>query len=70
MLFRSTEAETCGPVVHDTEGMVFVAVQHPGEDGSFAEQHSYFPDYVPAGVTPPKGAWRGPRPSVIQVWRG
>jgi len=65
-----TEAETCGPVVHDTEGMVFVAVQHPGEDGSFAEQHSFFPDYVPAGVTPPKGAWRGPRPSVIQVFRG
>ena len=27
------EAETCGPVIHDQEGLVFVAVQHPGEDG-------------------------------------
>ena len=28
------EAETCGPVIHDREGLVFVAVQHPGENGS------------------------------------
>ena len=44
-----TEAETCGPVVRDEDGMVFVAVQHPGEDGSWAAQHSFFPDYVAAG---------------------
>ena len=29
-------AETCGPVIHDRDGSVFVAVQHPGEDGSWA----------------------------------
>ena len=28
------EAETCGPVIHDRDGLVFVAVQHPGENGS------------------------------------
>ena len=63
------DAETCGPVVHDTDDSVFVAVQHPGEDGSWAEQRSYFPDFVPAGHRPGKGAWRGPRPTVVQVTR-
>jgi len=63
------DAETCGPVVHDTDDSVFVAVQHPGEDGSWAEQRSYFPDFVPAGHRPRKGAWRGPRPTVVQVTR-
>jgi hypothetical protein len=43
-------------------------VQHPGEDGSWDERLSYFPDYVPAGAEPAAGAW-GPRPSVIQVTR-
>ena len=61
------EAETCGPVIHDQDGSVFVAVQHPGEDGTWAEQHSYFPDYVSAGERPRRGEWRGPRPSVVQV---
>jgi secreted PhoX family phosphatase len=61
------EAETCGPVIHDRDGSVFVAVQHPGEDGTWEEQHSHFPDYVPAGERPRRGEWRGPRPSVIQV---
>lgn len=63
------EAETCGPVVRDDEGTVFVAVQHPGEDGTFADQHSFFPDYLAQGATPAPGQWRGPRPSVVQVWR-
>jgi secreted PhoX family phosphatase len=61
------EAETCGPVIHDRDGSVFVAVQHPGEDGTWEEQHSFFPDYVAAGERPRRGEWRGPRPSVIQV---
>jgi uncharacterized protein len=56
-------------VVHDKDGSVFVAVQHPGEDGTWAEQHSYFPDYVKAGKKPAKGDWRGPRPAVVQVTR-
>jgi len=63
------DAETCGPVIHDDERTVFVAVQHPGEEGTFAEQHSYFPDYVPAGATPKPGQVRAPRPSVVQVFR-
>ena len=63
------QAETCGPVIDDRDGSVFVAVQHPGEEGSWDEQLSYFPDYVPARVRPRPGAWRGPRSSVIQVTR-
>jgi secreted PhoX family phosphatase len=63
------EAETCGPIIHDEERTVFVAVQHPGEEGSFADQHSYFPDYVEAGTTPERGQARAPRPSVVQVFR-
>ncbi|MFF2390646.1 PhoX family protein [Agromyces sp. NPDC058104] len=60
------EAETCGPVIRAEEGVVFVAVQHPGEEGSFAAPTSLFPDY---GSTAP-GAFAAPRPSVVQVWRG
>lgn len=60
------EAETCGPVIHDREGLVFVAVQHPGENGSVAAQTSFFPDYV--GVNG-GGDAAAPRPSVVQVWR-
>lgn len=62
------DAETCGPVVHDEEGSVFVAVQHPGEDGSWDAQRSYFPDYIEPG-TLSRGKWGGPRPSVVQVTR-
>lgn len=62
------ESETCGPVIHERDEMVYVAVQHPGEDGTWAAQHSYFPDYVaPGSLT--RGAWGGPRPSVVQVWK-
>ena len=63
------DAETCGPVIHDRDGLVFVAVQHPGEDGTYADQTSFFPDYVPADTPPAPGAWRGPRPAVVQVFR-
>ena len=63
------DAETCGPIIHDEERTVFVAVQHPGEDGSFEAQLSLFPDYVPAGSTPAAGHVRAPRPSVVQVFR-
>ncbi|MGO4186283.1 PhoX family protein [Pseudarthrobacter sp. TAF60_1] len=64
------EAETCGPIVHDEERTVFVSVQHPGEEGSFAAQRSFFPDYVAEGATPARGQVRAPRPSVIQVFAG
>jgi uncharacterized protein len=64
-----TEAETCGPVIDEAEGMVYVSVQHPGEDGSWDAQHSAFPDYVPSGSPARRGEFAGPRPSVVQVWR-
>ncbi|KGJ72402.1 phosphatase [Cryobacterium roopkundense] len=63
------ESETCGPVIRAEESMVYVAVQHPGEGGSWDAQTSRFPDYVPAGTTPAEGAWAGPRPAVAQVWK-
>jgi secreted PhoX family phosphatase len=63
------DAETCGPIVHDTERSVFVSVQHPGEEGTFEAPHSYFPDYVAAGATPRPGQVRAPRPAVVQVFR-
>lgn len=51
------EAETCGPIVRDEDYSAFVSVQHPGEDGSFSDQHSFFPEYNGTG----------PRPTVVQV---
>jgi secreted PhoX family phosphatase len=62
-------AETCGPVIRDREDSVFVAVQHPGEDGSWDAPQSRFPDFVPAGATAGAGEFAGPRPSVVQVTR-
>ncbi|HET6967720.1 MAG TPA: alkaline phosphatase PhoX, partial [Ornithinibacter sp.] len=62
------DAETCGPVIDSQDDMVYVAVQHPGEDGTWAAPRSYFPDYLPQG-TLQDGGWGGPRPSVIQVFR-
>jgi secreted PhoX family phosphatase len=61
------DAETCGPVIHDEEGLVFVSVQHPGEEGTFASPTSLFPDYGSAG---PGDVPNAPRPSVVQVYRG
>ncbi|MFD6177602.1 MULTISPECIES: PhoX family protein [unclassified Isoptericola] len=63
------EAETCGPVVDSRDQMVYVNVQHPGENGSTDDQHSFFPDYLAEGEKVPAGAWRGPRPSTIQVYK-
>jgi secreted PhoX family phosphatase len=62
-------AETCGPVIHDREGSVFVAVQHPGEEGSWASPQSRFPDFVAPGATAPPDDFAGPRPTVVQVTR-
>lgn len=61
-------AETCGPVIHDDESMVYVAVQHPGEDGTYGAHTSFFPDYVAAGTAPKRGQVRAPRPSVVQIF--
>jgi secreted PhoX family phosphatase len=47
-----------------------VAVQHPGEDGTWAAPQSRFPDFVPAGATAGAGEFSGPRPTVVQVTRG
>ena len=64
------DAETCGPVIHDKDGSVFVAVQHPGEDGSWVAQRSRFPDYVSSTGTAAPGDFAGPRPTVVQVTQG
>ncbi|MFC7432574.1 MULTISPECIES: PhoX family protein [unclassified Agrococcus] len=61
------ESETCGPVIHDDEWHVFVAVQHPGEDGLFETPSSLWPDYAPAGASGVEGVFHGARPSVVQV---
>lgn len=53
------DAETCGPIVRDQEKTVFVAVQHPGEEGTWEEPNSYFPDYDNTL----------PRPTVVQVYK-
>ncbi len=60
------DAETCGPVIHDKEGLVFVAVQHPGEDGTFEAPNSLFPDY---GSSAPGDVSNAPRPAVVQSYR-
>ena len=61
-------AETCGPVIHDKDGSVFVSVQHPGEGGSYDKPLSFFPDYVTAPGKAKRGEVYGPRPSVVQVY--
>ena len=63
------EAEVCGPLVHDEYDSAFVAVQHPGEDGSWSDQHSQFPDYVDE-TDVDKGVAAMPRPTVVQVIKG
>ena len=63
------EAEVCGPLIHDEYRSAFVAVQHPGEDGSYSDQHSQFPDYVDS-TDVRKGVAAMPRPTVVQVIKG
>ena len=64
------DAETCGPVIHDKDQSVFVAVQHPGENGSWGSQTSYFPDQLPAGGPVQVGdKVAAPRPTIVQVTR-
>ena len=53
------DAETCGPIIRDKDRTAFVAVQHPGEDGTWEKQTSQFPDYN--GTLP--------RPTVVQVYQ-
>ena len=51
------DGETCGPIIRDEDRTAFVSVQHPGEDGEWGAQLSYFPDYD----------GQGPKPTVVQV---
>ena len=55
-------AETCGPVIHDKDQSVFVAVQHPGEDAdsTFDQPSTRWPDFSPK---------MPPRPSVVAITR-
>lgn len=57
------DAETCGPIVHDLDQHVFVAVQHPGEEGTFEAPTSFFPDYGSTAA----GAVAAPRPTIVQI---
>ncbi|MFE1103466.1 PhoX family protein [Nocardiopsis alba] len=50
------EAETCGPLVTKDQKTVFLAPQHPGENGTAEEPTSLWPD----------GDF--PRPSVVCAW--
>ncbi len=65
------DAETCGPVIHDQDGLVFVAVQHPGEDGTFDDAALLLPRLRrrPVRHAPARAPGAGPRPSVVQVFR-
>ncbi|EKU45275.1 hypothetical protein C272_15392 [Brevibacterium casei S18] len=63
------ESEVCGPLVHDAYDSAFVAVQHPGEDGEWSNQHSRFPDYVDE-TDVDAGLAALPRPTVVQVIKG
>lgn len=63
-------AETCGPVIHDREDTVFVAVQHPGENGNWGAYTSMWPDNLPAdGPLQVGDKVAAPRPSVVMVYR-
>lgn len=63
------DAETCGPVIHDRDNSVFVAVQHPGENGEWGKQTSYFPDFLPAdGPIQVGDKVAVPRPCIVQVF--
>ncbi|GAA1291593.1 MULTISPECIES: PhoX family protein [Brachybacterium] len=55
------DAEVCGPNVYDEDGLVVVAVQHPGEDGEWGAQRSQFPYQEFSELLP--------RPAVIQAYR-
>ncbi|MFW6641256.1 PhoX family protein [Nocardiopsis algeriensis] len=50
------EAEACGPLISQDNKTVFLAPQHPGEDGTFESPTSRWPD----GDLP--------RPSVVCIW--
>ncbi|GAB3710172.1 PhoX family protein [Nocardiopsis nanhaiensis] len=50
------EAETCGPLITEDQKTVFLAPQHPGENGTAEEPTSTWPD----------GDF--PRPSVVCAW--
>jgi len=64
-----TGAETCGPLIHDKDNSVFVAVQHPGEGGTFASPASLFPDFLQNPAASGAGKFYGPRPTVVQVFK-
>ncbi len=63
-----TGGETCGPVIDEESSSVFVAVQHPGDvDGASPENPA---SSFPYGRTAYRAAnVKGPRPSVVQVFR-
>ena len=64
------DAETCGPVIHDRDDSVFVAVQHPGENGTWGAHTSLWPDKLAQdGPVQAGDKVAAPRPTVVQVSR-
>ena len=51
-------AEACGPEFTPDGSTLFLAVQHPGDDGTIEAPISSFPD-----------AGRPPRPAVVSIWK-
>lgn len=51
------DAEACGPELTPDNQTLFCAVQHPGEEGTFENPTSTWPD----------GEGRPPRPSVVDI---
>ena len=52
-----TGAEVTGPIFTPDNTALFVAIQHPGEGGTFEEPITNFPD----------GGTTGPRPSIVVI---
>ncbi|MUL42548.1 PhoX family phosphatase [Streptomonospora sp. PA3] len=50
-------AECCGPLITEDQKTVFIAPQHPGDDGSYEQPQSTWPD---------RNGF--PRPSVVSIW--
>ena len=64
------EAETCGPSSTPRTAWSTCAVQHPGEDGTFDAPALVLPGLRRRGRHRRAGDFGGPRPTVVQVYRG
>ena len=63
------DAETCGPLIHDGTGPCSSPFSTPARTARSPRQQSFFPDYIAEGAPVEAGDFRGPRPTVVQVYR-